>query len=751
MPSPGAARRQLGQPRRPAWGHTFSPRVAPSSPMHALAWGCTPSTGAVPSLPIALPGAAHHYLGWHPRRPSPVVHRPSPGAACRQLGQRHRRPSPGVASSSPVARRPSSSPGVARPRLGLHAVNWGSAVVARRLGWRPRRLSPVAHRLGWRPRRLSPVACRPSSSPGVARPRLGLHAVNWGSAVVAHRSAWGCTFYLGWRPRPPSPVPRPPSSPVVHRPRGCMPSPGAACRQLGQPRCPALGHTFSPRVAPSSPVARRPRLRLHALAWACTPSTGAAPSSPVALPGGFRLGWRPRRPPVVRRPSPSPEIARSRLGLHAVTRRPSVALVWGCTSSPGAAPSSPVALPGAARFHLGWRPRHPSPSPGAARPHLGRRRPRVGLHAARRQLGLHTLTWAAPSSPVALPGAARFHLGWRPRRPRLGLHAVTRHPSVALVWGCMPSPGADATASPQEGFPSRPRVAALLRLGRPSYVWASWPCTWPRPCGVVVPQPPRPSPASGAARPHMAALSLPIALPASAWGCPFSPTVAPSSQVASRPSFIVRRWRPCLGRMRWPPPKEASPQDHGWQRCSASVDRLMCGPVGLAHGLDRAGLWCLRNLALGLGNRAPTTEAISATASTPKAEVRRLRTPPAVCPQDAHERLHLPTADASHRHTSSSRDSTRVARQRPNRYLSNYSDPCIRIRSNAYPGIMISFCSTSMCRLQTPHLGRSPRRPPPPKLKLIVYELRRLRTLKIRVSRFVFIRVGGLPQQQAPA
>jgi hypothetical protein len=333
-----------------------------------------PSTGAAPSSPVACPspssGAARPHLGL--RMPSPgaspitcpspspgvsPVACPSPlsGAACPHLGLR-----PHCPSSVVIARDCTPSPGAAP--LSFVTLAWGcTPSTGAALS------SPITHPS------LSPSSsialawgCMPS--PGVApssfvirRPRLGLHAVNWGSAVVA------CHPPLVRRCRRSSPLPG-----------GCTPSTG---------------------VAPSSPVAHRPSV---ILVWARTPSPGAVPSSPVASPclglHGFTWGGA--------------LIARCPCLLHTVTHRLSVALVWGCTPSPGVAPLSPIALPGAARFHLGWRPRHPSP---VCRPHLGR--------------------------------------------------------------------------------------------------------------------------------------------------------------------------------MRQPPSKEASPQDHGWQRCSASVDRLMCGLVGLAHGLDHAGLW----------------------------------------------------------------------------------------------------------------------------------------------------------------
>jgi hypothetical protein len=157
-PSSGAARPHLGQcprcllPIVLTWGCMPLPGVVPSL-FVTLAWGCTPSTGAALSLPVIGPSPSSSVtLAW----------------GCM--------PSPGVAPLSFVALA-----------WGLHTVNWGGAIVTRC---------------------LLPVH----------RPRLGPHALTWGSAVVTrHLTLPGAAqFHMGWHPCRPSPLP-------------------AACRHLAHP------------------------------------------------------------------------------------------------------------------------------------------------------------------------------------------------------------------------------------------------------------------------------------------------------------------------------------------------------------------------------------------------------------------------------------------------------------------------------------------------------------------------------------
>jgi hypothetical protein len=125
-------------------------------------------------------GAAHHQLGWHCRRPSPIR----------------------------------------RPRLGPHALTWGSAVVTCRLT-----LPGAAQfHMGWHPRRPSPLPAACHHPLPVCCPRLGLHAVTWGGTLVARCPAGGCMSSP--RVAPSSPVTCP------------LPSPGVACPHLGQMRQP---------------------------------------------------------------------------------------------------------------------------------------------------------------------------------------------------------------------------------------------------------------------------------------------------------------------------------------------------------------------------------------------------------------------------------------------------------------------------------------------------------------------------------
>jgi hypothetical protein len=164
--------------------------------------------------------------------------------------------------------------------------------------------------------------------------------------------------------------------------------------------------------------------------------------------------------------------------------------------------------------------------------------------------------------------------------------------------------------------------------------------------------------------------------------------------------------------MQWPPPKEASPQDHRWQRCSASVDRLMCRLVSLAHGLNRAGLWHLSHLAhcphLGLHTLTWGGALIA-------------RRPASQCLG-----LHVFTKGGA------------LVTSCP---LFVVLRPCLGLHALTWADATASSQGGFPSRPQVAAL------PPPPKRKLIVYKLRWLHALKIHVSGFTFIQVGGLPQQ----
>jgi hypothetical protein len=94
-------------------------------------------------------------------------------------------------------------------------------------------------------------------------------------------------------------------------------------------------------------------------------------------------------------------------------------------------------------------------------------------------------------------------------------------------------PGRDSwrvATSSRGGFPSGPRVAVPSRTvcsaSASRCCAGQLACTWPRPCAVVAPQPPRPR------------------------------------TLESRPTPLG------LSAMRYPPPKRAPPQDHGYRRSS---------------------------------------------------------------------------------------------------------------------------------------------------------------------------------------
>jgi hypothetical protein len=80
---------------------------------------------------------------------------------------------------------------------------------------------------------------------------------------------------------------------------------------------------------------------------------------------------------------------------------------------------------------------------------------------------------------------------------------------------------------------------------------------------------------------------------------PSDPGPKPLGPSNARPQF--RPWAPLATRR--PLPNEALPQDHGWWPSPGGAlclgRSLLCGPVGLAHSLDRASRRLTR-LALGL-------------------------------------------------------------------------------------------------------------------------------------------------------
>jgi len=256
-----AAPRQLGRRcHHPSPGVVVIRRPSLSTVPSHPTWGRIPSTGVALSSPVALAGAASHQLGHRRLSPSLGLHPVNWGSA---VVGRHL-----AAPSSPVALAGAASRQLGRrcrlsPSLGPHPVNWGSAIVGCHLASSSSFVAPAwGHTPSTGVALSSPVA---SIFLIVCRPCLGPHPVDWGASRVAwsgpsfvvirpprlgpHPVNWGGTVVT----RRPSPVRRPRLGPHPHRPSPCI-GLGNRAQLLGRGFCGHMSvsctqcHTLSKQI-----------------------------------------------------------------------------------------------------------------------------------------------------------------------------------------------------------------------------------------------------------------------------------------------------------------------------------------------------------------------------------------------------------------------------------------------------------------------------------------------------------------------
>jgi hypothetical protein len=191
--------------------------------------------------------------------------------------------------------------------------------------------------------------------------------------------------------------------------------------------------------------------------------------------------------------------------------------------------------------------------------------------------------------------------------------------------------------------------------------------------------------------------------------------------------------------------------------CSASVDCPLCRPVGLAHGLDRARL-----------------QHLGRTQFWPRAPLAMRRPPPEEVPPQGHRWRPPSERPAPSRSTVFVQASwpctwprpCAVAVPQPHSIVApgplGDATPSSRGGAPSRPQVAAlsrAACCASVNRLCVGHLalhmaltvrgcGPSPLDSESPKPLGLVQQICRLHKLKMRTNAFVFLRVGGLPQQR---